>query len=568
LVEGFGEEVICDLNIPLKITIHYFNGLLLTRQEMLTISPDSDLRINPETGQTLLKVKLAELSSKHEGNLFFLRILSSDPLIGGICPILTSGVEVRSKDTSTNKRPRPMSDPPSEGIDQSSTNQIFPSFELVYFNVPKVSVVVGHSFDFQISLRNSRNHQRIYLTSHQFSLHLSLVLQDDTPCDDILEIVSCVIEDGNFKVRVLLRDVSYGESKFKFKGAVSRVLSCSQSSEQGQEMVQNVIAEATSNSFGCIRYRLVVENFPSVWFQAQGGKDNHFPFNVKLVGDSDEVIRGLNIPLTITIHSPNKELLSDQGILKFSLDSNLRILEAGRALVKAKIEGKLRELANKYGTNSFRLKISPSDETMGGIPPVFTSVLEVLSKDPSRNANATKKRATTDSTDLSTSLPPQKRGKTSSNNQEEWIMLASRVFQELLPEVSESSQIAVRAVLERLPLTALQSVNSFDSLSLPPIPVPVPVAMTNHQSNHIEPSSTPLVRETSIDPTQCEVLFPNEKSEISETLTVPSSPDIFKLFEVFGEETPSNCFVQGDSWTFLDDEEFLIACDLFPEPNH
>jgi len=121
LVEGFGEEVICDLNIPLKITIHYFNGLLLTRQEMLAISPDSDLRINPETGQTLLKVKLAELSSKHEGNLFFLRISSSDPLIGGICPILTSGVEVRSKDTSTNKRSRPMSDP-SEGIDQSSTH--------------------------------------------------------------------------------------------------------------------------------------------------------------------------------------------------------------------------------------------------------------------------------------------------------------------------------------------------------------------------------------------------------------------------------------------------------------
>jgi hypothetical protein len=95
-------------SIPLKLQLCYANGELVSRQNILDISKDSRLQINDIDGSTTLRVRITEVSMRHDGRNFSFCISPDtlkDPNSADVSPVNCSQVEVRSKVTiPKNKR--------------------------------------------------------------------------------------------------------------------------------------------------------------------------------------------------------------------------------------------------------------------------------------------------------------------------------------------------------------------------------------------------------------------------------------------------------------------------------
>jgi hypothetical protein len=95
-------------SIPLRLQLCYSNGEVVTRQNILEISKDSKLQINETDGFATLRVRINEVSMRHDGRNFSFCISPDtlkDPNSADVSPVSCSHVEVRSKITvPKNKR--------------------------------------------------------------------------------------------------------------------------------------------------------------------------------------------------------------------------------------------------------------------------------------------------------------------------------------------------------------------------------------------------------------------------------------------------------------------------------
>lgn len=108
LVSSDGENVL-GMIIPIHVELIYSDGTVVDNQQILEMNRESRLLTIGSTGQSILRIRITEVSMRHKGKLFALKI-SPDTLKSSICkdisPVISNSIEVKSKLTpshSTNQ---------------------------------------------------------------------------------------------------------------------------------------------------------------------------------------------------------------------------------------------------------------------------------------------------------------------------------------------------------------------------------------------------------------------------------------------------------------------------------
>ena len=99
-IEG---SVITNRRVPLRVELLYSNGSSVPQQDILQLSPDSQLAIGT-SGSTRIKCRINEVSSRHQGQLFQILISPDGDGLTDISPGRSVPVEVKSKINFTHKR--------------------------------------------------------------------------------------------------------------------------------------------------------------------------------------------------------------------------------------------------------------------------------------------------------------------------------------------------------------------------------------------------------------------------------------------------------------------------------
>ncbi|CAM9694482.1 unnamed protein product, partial [Phaeothamnion confervicola] len=85
--------------VPLHVKLLYENMDVPYQQEILTLSPESDL-ITTDVGTARIRFRIEEVSKNHRGQRFRLQVgpdIKENPTLGNIAPVLSEPVLVLSK---------------------------------------------------------------------------------------------------------------------------------------------------------------------------------------------------------------------------------------------------------------------------------------------------------------------------------------------------------------------------------------------------------------------------------------------------------------------------------------
>jgi hypothetical protein len=100
------DNLITNRRVPLRVALLYSNGTLVPQQDILQLSPETQLVIGA-TGSTRIKCRINEVSSRHQGQLFQVQVSpdhdGNSPL-ADISPARSVPVEVKSKINVSHKR--------------------------------------------------------------------------------------------------------------------------------------------------------------------------------------------------------------------------------------------------------------------------------------------------------------------------------------------------------------------------------------------------------------------------------------------------------------------------------
>lgn len=100
------DTFVMNRRVPLKVALLYASGVLVPQQDILQLSPDSQLLIG-QGGFTRIKCRINEVSSRHQGQLFQILISPDYDLpspLADISPARSVPVEVKSKINFSHKR--------------------------------------------------------------------------------------------------------------------------------------------------------------------------------------------------------------------------------------------------------------------------------------------------------------------------------------------------------------------------------------------------------------------------------------------------------------------------------
>ena len=92
------EHVVCDRHLPLKIQLQYFDGTLVNRQDILKVSPESNLSIG-DKGLALIRFRIDDVSKNHQKQLFCIKVLPDTTTTQNIDigAYISTPIEIRSK---------------------------------------------------------------------------------------------------------------------------------------------------------------------------------------------------------------------------------------------------------------------------------------------------------------------------------------------------------------------------------------------------------------------------------------------------------------------------------------
>lgn len=91
-------QLVTNRKVPLSVTLQYDSGMRVAQQDILKISPDSNMSI--ENGQAIIRARIEQVSRSHQGQSFQIFVgpdVDKDPLISDISPVVSQSVTVRSK---------------------------------------------------------------------------------------------------------------------------------------------------------------------------------------------------------------------------------------------------------------------------------------------------------------------------------------------------------------------------------------------------------------------------------------------------------------------------------------
>lgn len=112
------DALITNRRVPLRVALLYSNGTLVPQQDILQLSPETQLVIG-STGSTRIKCRINEVSSRHQGQLFQVQVspdFEGNSPLADISPARSVPVEVKSKINISHKRKlQAMSDASSLG---------------------------------------------------------------------------------------------------------------------------------------------------------------------------------------------------------------------------------------------------------------------------------------------------------------------------------------------------------------------------------------------------------------------------------------------------------------------
>jgi hypothetical protein len=100
------DNPVLNRRVPLRVALLYSNGTLVPQQDILQLSPDTQLLIGA-AGSTRIKCRINEVSSRHQGQLFQILVSPDFDLpspLADISPARSVPVEVKSKINSSHKR--------------------------------------------------------------------------------------------------------------------------------------------------------------------------------------------------------------------------------------------------------------------------------------------------------------------------------------------------------------------------------------------------------------------------------------------------------------------------------
>lgn len=133
---GENSENITNRSIPIKIRLQYLGGESVVKQEILEVTRDSCMYIGA-TGRTELKVRINEVSMRHQGRCFCVVVTPDtlkDPTCSDVSPATTSGIEIRSK---LVKSKRPLEEP----MEQYSSPEERPTNLRKTAHIPTISPI-------------------------------------------------------------------------------------------------------------------------------------------------------------------------------------------------------------------------------------------------------------------------------------------------------------------------------------------------------------------------------------------------------------------------------------------
>jgi hypothetical protein len=95
--------------VALMVTFIYLNGHLEPHQNIMTVMPDSKLVIDERSGSAIIRIRINEVSTRHQGQLFQV-LISPDIAVGpsnaDVCPVTSVAVDVKSKRNHHKERDR------------------------------------------------------------------------------------------------------------------------------------------------------------------------------------------------------------------------------------------------------------------------------------------------------------------------------------------------------------------------------------------------------------------------------------------------------------------------------
>lgn len=120
LLMDTNDNVVVNRKVPLRVVLIYANGVTVPQQDILQLSPDSQLFVG-HNGFTRIKCRINEVSSRHQGQLFQICVIPDFDLpspLADISPARSVPVEVKSKINFSHKRKH-----------QSGSNAAYPMAE-------------------------------------------------------------------------------------------------------------------------------------------------------------------------------------------------------------------------------------------------------------------------------------------------------------------------------------------------------------------------------------------------------------------------------------------------------
>lgn len=133
-----------ERKVPLKVSLHYSNGALVARQDILKVNPESKLLLDKK-GSAIIKVRIEDVSKNHQNQAFSVMIAADTvkfPLNNDISPALSTSIDIRSKRKvklreGVNSGKRSLDDMYVEEVGQyNSVNGFFPHHNPAFLQFP------------------------------------------------------------------------------------------------------------------------------------------------------------------------------------------------------------------------------------------------------------------------------------------------------------------------------------------------------------------------------------------------------------------------------------------------
>ena len=97
---------ILNKKVQLRLTLLYESGLIVPRQDVLKLNPDSKMFID-DSGSAVIKFRIEEVSRSHQKQLFCIQVspdTSQYPMASDVSPDISYPIEVLSKRNNTRSR--------------------------------------------------------------------------------------------------------------------------------------------------------------------------------------------------------------------------------------------------------------------------------------------------------------------------------------------------------------------------------------------------------------------------------------------------------------------------------